>query len=1011
MKRKYLLIVLVFVLSFCISPKFILAKEKVYCPLCVHRNSDDPLYKKERQFYQKVSIIKGIYGDSIDTTALTFAVLNRYTGRDVAYEREYDTNFNENDYRTRNNTLKQAISKTDISNLKDNEKSLIEQNEKYDLLTLAAIVMVDSNKNGQYSDVCFMDGLAGYRLVGNDQKVDVNLNPFTDFGAYLNQFLGNVVNELTCHNLIANGTDSYIGDSTKVRNETEKLRVKNIENVCQNGYIGGLYSEVKNISNEDAKTNRKKIIAQNIINQANYYRKLYGSEEEGGTACPAGSLSGNTQASVFMDMSTDDFINALGPIAQADYSQTGVFASITLAQGILESGWGKSGLSQDANALFGIKCSGWPTCVNMATQEFGDGGYYTINDGFRAYDSVEASISDHSQFLHENSNYEDAGVFSATSYEEQARAIKRAGYATAPNYAESLINMIEEYNLDKWDVKTNVSSNGSCLGTGSVGGWNIRKVVPTSSDGSFTEFEASNGSSNRGQCVWYAKGRSFEIVNELKDKSTINDSQADAVKKLVLSISGNGGDIYQNAKDKFNTSDDIKKPKAGSFIVWKKRGDYGHVAVIEEVTDTNITVIGGYTSTGSCPNNWDCVNIEEKTMSLDEFYNGYGKNYNGGYEFDGYVYFLEPIGTDMPSIGNSSTKAAVKAEPGAKFGSRKDFECVNGKAVKKGASCVGSADSNSSEYNNRLGQLYNYYQASGKPKDIPVGSDVFAGVGCGTASLMAAYYMYTGDDFDVNKFVGDAIDQGYLSDSGSNSRLFYTPDGAQLMTDNWGIYGERLDRDINSIVNALSQGKKVLFNVGINSSTNWPTRAGHYILFDHYNQASNEIYIFDPVGDDDRNGYFSVDTIDSQLVNHMNNDPVAISINGLTSTGGCNTPNPNANKVVDCVKNQVGKPYVYGDAGPDSFDCSGLVMYCYKQAYGVDLPHQSGSQVEDGRFNNVNSYNELTPGDIIVTYGHAAVYIGDGKIIHAARPDLGVIESPVDIMCGDGDCYYRHYKG
>ena len=111
---------------------------------------------------------------------------------------------------------------------------------------------------------------------------------------------------------------------------------------------------------------------------------------------------------------------------------------------------------------------------------------------------------------------------------------------------------------------------------------------------------------------------------------------------------GNGGEIYDNAvaRQNFRTSNNIREPKAGSYIVWKEPGNYGHVAVIEEVNtvDNTITITEGWSNSGnSCPNDWGCVSFQKTTMDLDSFYTGYGQSYTGGYVFSGYVYFLEPL--------------------------------------------------------------------------------------------------------------------------------------------------------------------------------------------------------------------------------------------------------------------------------------------------------------------------------------------------------------------------------
>ena len=94
---------------------------------------------------------------------------------------------------------------------------------------------------------------------------------------------------------------------------------------------------------------------------------------------------------------------------------------------------------------------------------------------------------------------------------------------------------------------------------------------------------------------------------------------------------------------------------------------------------------------------------------------------------------------------------------------------------------------------------------------------------------------------------------------------------------------------------------------------------------------------------------------------------------------------------------QVGDAYVYGAAGPDAFDCSGLTMMAWAQA-GVSLPHSSGAQMGSGPS---VSQSQLQPGDLVFYYSpvsHVGIYIGNGMIVHAANPSTGVTTAPVNSM-------------
>lgn len=142
----------------------------------------------------------------------------------------------------------------------------------------------------------------------------------------------------------------------------------------------------------------------------------------------------------------------------ADYSEwavvemyrSGVPASITLAQGLLESGFGRSTLAREANNHFGIKChSDWKgEHVNMDDDLKGE--------CFRKYPSALDSFRDHSDFLRYKPRYASLFDYEITDYKSWAYGLKKAGYATDPSYAQKLINLIETYNLGRFDKATPV---------------------------------------------------------------------------------------------------------------------------------------------------------------------------------------------------------------------------------------------------------------------------------------------------------------------------------------------------------------------------------------------------------------------------------------------------------------------------------------------------------------------------------------------------------------------------
>lgn len=161
-----------------------------------------------------------------------------------------------------------------------------------------------------------------------------------------------------------------------------------------------------------------------------------------------------------MATDTQGFIDSVSAGALSGWNKYGVLPSVSIAQSILESGWGKSDLSTVANNLFGIKGTYQGQSVLMPTQEYLNGQWTTVNAQFRKYPSWSASIEDHGYFLYANSRY--ANLLGVKDYQTVTRLLQEDGYATAPTYASSLNQIIEQYNLVKYDQSV-VSVHLGCL--------------------------------------------------------------------------------------------------------------------------------------------------------------------------------------------------------------------------------------------------------------------------------------------------------------------------------------------------------------------------------------------------------------------------------------------------------------------------------------------------------------------------------------------------------------------
>lgn len=144
----------------------------------------------------------------------------------------------------------------------------------------------------------------------------------------------------------------------------------------------------------------------------------------------------------------EQYIKKWAPTAVKEMYRSGVPASITLAQGLLESRWGQSALATEGNNHFGIKCHNDWKGKTMKVDDDAKG------ECFRVYDSAEESFQDHSDFLRYRDRYKFLFDLKPTDYKGWAYGLKKAGYATAPTYAESLIKYIEKYKLYEYDTLT-----------------------------------------------------------------------------------------------------------------------------------------------------------------------------------------------------------------------------------------------------------------------------------------------------------------------------------------------------------------------------------------------------------------------------------------------------------------------------------------------------------------------------------------------------------------------------
>ena len=195
-----------------------------------------------------------------------------------------------------------------------------------------------------------------------------------------------------------------------------------------------------------------------------------------------------------------DYIDSFKEIAKDNMVKSGIPASITLGQAILESGAGTGPLSAQANNHFGIKChKEWNGASIRHTDD-------EENECFRKYSDPSESFRDHSYFLTSRSRYADLFTLDKDDYKRWAKGLKAAGYATDPRYPEKLISLIERYDLQRFDAEV--------LGKDYV-----------SSSSSQTAFQDSSRYTVIKGDTLYSISKRFNItVEELKKKNKLTDT-------------------------------------------------------------------------------------------------------------------------------------------------------------------------------------------------------------------------------------------------------------------------------------------------------------------------------------------------------------------------------------------------------------------------------------------------------------------------------------------------------
>jgi len=225
------------------------------------------------------------------------------------------------------------------------------------------------------------------------------------------------------------------------------------------------------------------------------------------------------------------YINQYSELAINEMKEFGIPASITLSQGILESGNGESYLATEGKNHFGIKCHGWEGKEIYADDD-------KENECFRKYKKVQQSYRDHSEFLTTHSRYSALFDLEITDYKGWAIGLKKAGYATSPTYAENLISIIEKYNLQQYDQEEKLPEEKNLFVTHNYGfpfaygvGLNYMKT-----DNYFISADVSSSFVFSGASVGGGKHLFNKLYAVMSVNGIYHSFTEDKTQKLILGI-------------------------------------------------------------------------------------------------------------------------------------------------------------------------------------------------------------------------------------------------------------------------------------------------------------------------------------------------------------------------------------------------------------------------------------------------------------------------------------------
>lgn len=263
-------------------------------------------------------------------------------------------------------------------------------------------------------------------------------------------------------------------------------------------------------------------------------------------------------------MDKENFVNYIGPLAAADMRATGILASVTAAQAILESNYGTSELAAMTHNLFGMKArlSGntWPsswdgrTYTKTTKEQRADGSEYEISADFRSYESDAASIRDHSNYLlwaMDSGRPRYAGLAGEKDPKTATWIIKNGGYATDARYVDKLLELIERWGLQAYDTEETMEiiKKTGITNTTAAPGRTITYIVEH-----YTAGTSSRAGSARNTAAWFSQARAKASADFIVDDTEVIQYNPDPKSRYCWAVGGvswgnKGGRLFGVAKN------------------------------------------------------------------------------------------------------------------------------------------------------------------------------------------------------------------------------------------------------------------------------------------------------------------------------------------------------------------------------------------------------------------------------------------------------------------------------